>query len=793
MKRLFPSALPRLLWCAALGAAVLAPAAPPNESQLAAWFLPDRVGQAALAPDGRHLAYVVHEDGKTTIVLADVDDPSKGAVVPVGDDAYLRDSKDLERTPLRVPFFQWATADRLVFSSEIPALPTVDLMRSKEPTNSSVIYAVDADGRNLTRLANEDDVSMVTTEDDPDADTAGQDGVTLPREPRVVGFADDPTGVLVEATRPALYAGSNDPDYFGRVATGLFEIDIRTGKRRVLQERDVNGTMLYDRQGHGRVEALRPIDGREKTFVYLVPPRGVADSKGLSKLLGDPVTPANYLGARTFPLAFDYGPNLLYLASNAGRDSYGIYALDLKTGTRTAVAEEPGVDLADFSALFSDAPLVFDRGRRRLVGVRGAGLDPLTRWLDPELAAVQATLSGKFPQRSVEVVGWDEGRARFLALVSGGNDPGRYFIYDRGPDRLVQFLRRDPYLDLDEINASAPFSIPAAGGARLTGYLTIPRHPVVNPPPVLVRCHGGPWERAEPGFDRDAQVLAAMGFVVVDLNYRGSAGFGTRYREALRQDVDAGPVEDIRTAVAWVAGQRKIDGKRIALLGEGFGGYVVLRALQLYPDDFRCGVAINAPTDLKLWCVAPESWQEKQDRQDAAINDMRQTQQFMTNFGGPAIDPALAPTALRAPSYAQEASLGASTSGPGGSSGGSHPLPPRPAPTPVNFPNEVRRWYFGTDTARLAEHSPARHPDLLTKPVLLVQDPFDLDGESGEAAALRAALGHTQNPAEYLEVTGAFGRGLPAARAAAYVKIEDFFNLNLYDFNVKLGQPTIVK
>jgi dipeptidyl aminopeptidase/acylaminoacyl peptidase len=775
-----PFALSVLSLC--LGLVIPARGAAPTAREIADRLEPDRVPQATLAPDGRHLAYIVHEDQKTTIVLVDVDDPTRGAVVPVGDDTFVRDAGDSEKTPLQIPFIRWAGPDRLVFSVEIPGLPVVDVRRASEPTQVSVVYAVDANGRNLTKLADADDLALVTTADGVDDATGGNDAFGLPRQPRVLDLsADEPDTILVEAVRPALNSDSTDPNVYGRLATGLFKINTRTGKRGTMYERDVAGRLFPDRQGNLRIESLRPIDKRVDTFVYLASPPGQTAIKSLDQLLGDPISPENYLGARTFPVGFDFDPNILYLASNVGRDTYGLYALDLRTGKRTALAvEHPAFDLAGFEQPFSDSALVFDRARRRLVGVRFTGLEAGVQWLDPELAGLQSELEGKFPGRSVQLVDWDDARTRFLTLVSGASDPGRYWIFRRPENRLVQFIRRAPSVELDEINPAGPFAFDTPEGVHLTGYLTLPRVSLVNPPSLLVYCHDGPWARDEPGFNRDTQALAAMGFLVAQVNYRGSAGFGTRHREASRQDIDRITIADIRATIAWIASQHKFDRKRVALIGAGFGGYLALRALQLYPEEFRCAVAINAPTDLELWCRTPESRQEKLDRQEDTVAFMRQQAQFMNGFGRPAGGP-LATAPLAAPSYAAQNSMAAPTAG---ASGG----PPLAPPNAVNFLSEFRRWYFGRDAARLAAISPARHPELLTKPVLLIQDPLDVSGESGESPALRAALAHSSAAPDYLEITSAFTRGLPGARAKVFLKLEEFFNLNIYDFNVKIGE-----
>lgn len=761
-------------------------AAVATATEIAAWLQPDRVQQATLAPDGRHLAYTVHEDDQTLVVIIDVDDPSKRAVMPVGKDSILRDSKDREKTPLQVPFFRWANPSRLVFSTEIPSLREVDVRRTKEPTEVSVVYGVDADGGNFKKLVDADDLALTTLSDDK-----------LPRQPHVLDLAaDEPDFILVKAVRPALGSGSNDPLYYGRAATGMFKINVRTGQRRVVDEQDVNGDLLYDREGRPRIKWLKPIDHEVQTFIYL-PQRGQPVIKGIDKLVADDLTPKTYLGSRTFPVGFDFDPNILYVASNVGRDTYGLYALDLRAGKRTGFAvEDPTIDLVDFESVGSDSALVFDRARRRLAGVRVHGLEPATRWLDPEIAGVQAALDRKFPGRNVQIMDWDDARSRFLLLASGGADPGRYYVFRRGEDRLVQFIHRTEWLTLDGVNPAAPFAFDTPEGVHLTGYLTLPAAPLTKLPPLLVYCHGGPWERVESGFNRDAQVLAAMGFVVAQVNYRGSAGFGTRVREALRANLDGIPVEDVRATIAWVEAHQTVDRKRVALLGEGFGGYVALRALQLYPDDFRCAVAINAPTDLSLWAQKPESTQEARDRQDTKIDEMRQMGDFMLAFG-PKKKGLLAPAATH-PSFAQDGIAGlqddptaASVADTPNAAAG--PQPGLPAPNLVNFSSEFRRWYFGTDLKHLAAISPARHPDLLTKPILLIQDPYDVGGEAGTAAALRSALSHTSNPADYLEITGEFARGLPEARRKVYSKVEEFFNLNIYNFNVKIGDTKVQK
>jgi acetyl esterase/lipase len=793
----------------------------PTTEELTTWLSPYRTEQATLAPDGRHLAYTVHEEDQTMIVIVAVDEPSRKSVVPVGPDMIIRDSRDRERTPMRVPFLRWVGADRLVFSVELPSLEEVDVRRSREPTNISVVYGVDADGRHLGKLVDGDSFALLV-----------KNGDRLPRQPRVLEVASDvPDTIFVEAVRPALTAASWDRNFAGRVATGLFRVNARTGQRQSLYERDVNGSLIYDRQGKARIQLYRPIDRAEQSFLS-VTTAGQKGSKELDRLFGDPITPANLLGTRTFPVAFDYDPEVLYLASNAGRDTYGLYAVNLRTGQRTAVAvEHPSFDLGKFGfeAPGVGSSLVFDPSRRQLVGVRVDGLEGVsTQWIDPELTALQATFADRFPGRNVEVINWDDARARFLLFVSSTGDPGRYYLYQRAGDQITQIVRRAPGVDPDRTNEARAFAFTTPEGMRLTGYLTVPRQPFRPVPPLMVFLHGGPWERDEPGFNRDAQAFAAMGFVVVQVNYRGSAGFGTEFREGLRETIDEAALSDVRAALTWANANVTFDHKRVALLGQGFGGYLALRALQRYPDEFRCAVAINAPTDLSVWTQKPASWRENTDRNEVtaqvaqkfakrqqegaqgtlalAVAEMtrRQTQAAAAS-GGSGVPNAPDPPKTTMPTSITVNGLdvldepwvpisngGTPLGGPKDWKDDDKNAPPDP-PAYVNFASEFRRWYFGGNARRLAALSPAQHADEITKPVLLIQDPYDAGGESGVAGDLRTALGRTGNPAEYLEITGEFSRGLPRARLQVLTAIQEFFVVNIYDFGVKIGPLRVRK
>jgi dipeptidyl aminopeptidase/acylaminoacyl peptidase len=684
------------------------------EDTVAALYRPWQAEQVALAPDGEHVAFTRHERGELVIYLMAVSRTEPKFKITVEGDRPVAFSR--EKAPARLRFLRWASPTRVVFA----------------PTrfNAGVrflapVYAVNVDGSDARTLAVDDDFAVMT-----------ESGVMISRATNILGFVPgDRTKLLVEAM------GRSD------IPTTLFSIDMKTAKIKTLTEEFESGRYFYDQDGHARIVYSHPRLAHTRTFRYQ---NGgtwarwteVNEAWGGSLAKTFVVTVENYFGERAFPLGIDADPDVIYYASNVGRDTYGIYAFNARTKQRTDFAiEEPHVDLAPLEPGNAASTLVFDEMNGRLVGVRAVGVVPFTRWVDGELATLQVGLEKKFPQRTVEILQWDDARRRFLLRVTGGIEPGRYHVFQRPENVLVEVVRSAPWLRNTELNSGTTFEFDTAGGIHLTGYLTFPRQRRLDPPPLLIDFTDGVMDRAWPGFDREAQVLADMGFVVARVNHRGARGFGIKHRSALRSEGERAPVDDALAVIDWVARHHAIDRKRVATLGRGLGGYLALRALQLAPEAFRCAIAINAPLAPAVWLQPP-----------------------LENFG---------------PSPERSAVM---TMG---------PPPPPPPPRPLNFVQEAQRTFLVGGPNRMS--SVVDHAEQLTKPVMLVVDPPRDRLIAAQNGELRAKLKRLNRSAEYFEVGAGFAQNLPGDRAKMFRRIEEFFNLNLYDFNVKVGPTKEVK
>ncbi len=677
-------------------------------------YRPWRAERVLLSPDGEHLAYTQNERGELAIYLMTVGQTEKKFRIAVESDRPVAFSK--EKAPARLRFMQWASPSRLVFS------PTTYFNGVR--LNQS-IFAVNLDGTNVKTLAESDDFSAL-----------GPSGKTFSRTTNIRGFpAGDRRSLLVEANGSSM------------LPTTLFAIDPLTGKKRELTEEVEAARYAYDQTGAVRLLYELPAYAPKRTFRYKL--NGTWDRwVNMNEDWGGPVpksfvvTVDNYYSERAYPLGFAADPDVLFYASNVGRDTYGIYAFDVKTKQRTAFAvEEPHVDLAPLEPGFTNSPLVIDEYSGQLAGVRAVGVVPFTRWVDPELAALQRRFDLNFSQRTVEILQWDAARRRFLLRVSGGTDPGRYHVFQRPENVFVEVLRSAPWIRNADLHAALPFEFDPPGGGHLTGHLTFPRKPRLNPPPLLIGFSDGVLGRAPSGFDREAQVLAEMGFVVARINVRGMSGFGRAHRDAIRTEGERAPIADAVAALDWIAAHYPVDRKRVATLGHGLGGYLALRAMQVEPDLFRCAVAIDAP-------LLPEAW----------------LQPPMPNLGRGAEAP------IR---------------------GVMERPPPMPPPPPINFAQEAQRAFFFKNARGLT--SVLDTPERLTKPVLLIVNGRDSSTIATQNDSLQSKLKRLGHPADYVQAENSADQDLPGARAKTFRRIEEFFNLNLYDFGVKVGPSKEIK
>ena len=195
--------------------------------------------------------------------------------------------------------------------------------------------------------------------------------------------------------------------------------------------------------------------------------------------------------------------------------------------------------------------------------------------------------------------GNDDADRTWLVGYTADDGPIRYYAYDRVSHEATFLFEHQPALSDFELARMEPFSFESRDGLTIHGYLTFPPGADRQGLPAVLDVHGGPWGRDTWGFNPEAQWLANRGYLSVQVNFRGSTGYGKRFLNAGDREWGAKMHDDLLDAVAWVTAEGYADPERIAIYGGSYGGYAALVGAAFTPDVFRCAVDIVGPSNLK--------------------------------------------------------------------------------------------------------------------------------------------------------------------------------------------------
>jgi dipeptidyl aminopeptidase/acylaminoacyl peptidase len=269
----------------------------------------------------------------------------------------------------------------------------------------------------------------------------------------------------------------------------------------------------------------------------------------------------------------------LWMLSNRGRERRALVRVDLTTGAETVLHEDPDVDL--------DWVTLSQRTREPLAVFSNPDY-PRAPILHPPLAAAVARLVGAGPA-GVQISSLDDADRRMVLttysdrgyeswLVDGEAEPARL-----GRSHTLAFA--------DALGRTEPIVLPARDGLRLHGYLTRPAG-FTAPGPLVVMVHGGHWVRDYWGYNAPVQFLASRGYAVLQVNFRGSSGYGRRFLELAVGEYAGKMHDDLVDALGWAVTQGIADPARVAIFGGSYGGYAALVGMTFTPGVFACGVSV---------------------------------------------------------------------------------------------------------------------------------------------------------------------------------------------------------
>jgi len=325
--------------------------------------------------------------------------------------------------------------------------------------------------------------------------------------------------------------------------------------------------------------------------------------------------PDDQIGAHGF--APD-GENL-YVESSLDRDTTALLEMSLNGGAARTLAEDPESDLGSV--------LIHPREYR----VEAVAFEAdRVRWrvLDERLAADFAAFAGL--DGDVSIVSRDDADKVWYLLVNRPDRSPAFWRWDRAARKAKFLFAARPKLDGYELAPMTPVSFSARDGLKIRAYLTTPAGKEPRKLPLVLLVHGGPWVRDRWGFHPEAQWLASLGFACLQVNYRGSAGFGKRFLHAGDREWGAKMQDDLTDAAKWAAASGVADPGRVAIYGGSYGGYAALAGAAFTPDAYRCAVDVVGPSNLvTLIKSIPPYWEPLKRVFDLRVGDVEREPDFL--------------------------------------------------------------------------------------------------------------------------------------------------------------------
>jgi dipeptidyl aminopeptidase/acylaminoacyl peptidase len=269
-----------------------------------------------------------------------------------------------------------------------------------------------------------------------------------------------------------------------------------------------------------------------------------------------------------------------------------LYAIDPADGAREIVFEQADADVTY---------ALNDPWTRRIVGAIWSGADSGRIYFDPELEAASERLAERFELGAAWVESWSRDRSRILVFGELGLDGGAYYVFYPADDTLMLVSRRYPELAEAALGVRQEISFPARDGTRIPAYLTLPA--LENPQnlPMVVLVHGGPHGVHDSiNFSYMATFLASRGHAVLQVNYRGSGGYGEAWERAGYGQWGGLMQTDVEDGVVAMETLDFIDTERTCIVGGSYGGYAALAGATLTPDRYKCAISIAGVSDLEV-------------------------------------------------------------------------------------------------------------------------------------------------------------------------------------------------
>jgi dipeptidyl aminopeptidase/acylaminoacyl peptidase len=509
-----------------------------------------------LSPDGSHIAYMTGKYGHSALAVIDTKDRKLVGGVRCPDGFQIFD-------------FDWKSDARIVYQLAQRQPGKV------QPTPTGEMEAVDLDGKSRSAIYGYRVGEMQTgTNLRVKQSSFASAEIVSPL------LSDDKNILIAEYPwREGVGAWYFDPD----VKPTVFRLNVYNGqKRRVDLVPLANASVLVDANDAVRF-AVGTDEHSKSAVVWRPDPKAAWQAFELPDLEAESVIPRMFT---------DDDRGVYLTGVRRGESVTALYKLEIGTRALTRVAGADGVDISS---------IVTDLSGRQLIGVV-AGIDkPQFHWLDAASrpAKIHRALIKAFPGQIPTVISASRDGSRAIVFVRSDVNPGDYYLLDPQTMSLDHLFSASRWIDPGKMHGKEPFVVKARDGVELHGYLTRPG--AAGPHPLVVLPHGGPHGvRDDWSYDWEVQLLANRGYAVLQVNFRGSGGFGEDFEASGFHEWGARMQDDLTDATRWAIANKVAPPDRICIFGASYGGYAALMGAVREPDLYRCAVGYAGVYDLEL-------------------------------------------------------------------------------------------------------------------------------------------------------------------------------------------------
>ncbi|AHC46603.1 S9 family peptidase [Achromobacter xylosoxidans] len=401
---------------------------------------------------------------------------------------------------------------------------------------------------------------------------------------------DDPDHILISHNQ-------RDPQVFD-----VYRVNVHTGAG-VLVAQNPGNIVGWQTDHAGKVRAAVTSDGLNTTLLY----RDDEASEFRPLFTTDYRTSVS-------PAFFTFDDKKFYALSNRGRDKLALVVIDPASPDKEDEIFTP--DTVDLDAAG------FSRKRRVLTVASYQTDKPQYKFFDAETETLFKKLSAQLEGYQFAIQGANRDEDKFIVAAYNDRTPGSRYIYDARADTLSKLADINPAIPEADMSRVQPISYQSRDGLTIHGYLTLPAGRDPKNLACIVNPHGGPWARDGWGYNPEVQFLANRGFCVLQMNFRGSTGYGRAFWEASFGQWGLKMQDDITDGVQWLVKQGIADPKRIGIYGASYGGYATLAGVTFTPDLYAAAVDYVGVSNLFTFMKSiPPYWKPMLDKMQDMVGD----------------------------------------------------------------------------------------------------------------------------------------------------------------------------